>query len=160
MSQVSLIDDAGVESPPTATTPHSGQGGSTISLFSTPSGTSPPNPRCGDISIPDHWHPEIESCLREECLTDSARNEMVRTLVNQLFARSSKPTRTQCEDLSRKLILKYPFLKDDMGNGYVSYHCSVLLLCKHSKCYEYRIGIRVLKTFWGQEVLIFFLLLR
>ena len=40
--------------------------------------------------------------------------------MNQLFARASKPTRFQCEDLARKLILKYPFVKDDMGNGYVS----------------------------------------
>ena len=54
-------------------------------------------------------------------MTDSARNEIVRSLVNQLFARASKPTRAQCEELARKLILKYPFVKDDMGTGYVSY---------------------------------------
>ena len=29
-------------------------------------------------------------CLSEQCLTDDAHNEMVRTLVNQLFARASK----------------------------------------------------------------------
>lgn len=46
--------------------------------------------------------------------------EIVRTLVNLLFARFAKPTRDQCEDFARKLIMKYPFVKDDLGNGYVS----------------------------------------
>ena len=109
-----------MEVPPPATTPSSERSGSTISVCSTPSGTSTPTSRRGDIIIPEHWRPEVESCLREESLTDSARNQIVRSLVNQLFARASKPTRLQCEQLARKLILKYPFVKDDMGNGYVS----------------------------------------
>ena len=45
---------------------------------------------------------------------------MVRSLVNLLFAKDTKPSRANCENLARRLILKYPFLKDDMGNGYVS----------------------------------------
>ena len=45
---------------------------------------------------------------------------MVRSLVTQLFAKADKPTRFQCECLARRLILRYPFLKDDLGNGYVS----------------------------------------
>ncbi len=71
--------------------------------------------------IPDYWRPEVQDCIREKMLTTSARNEIVRTLVNQIFARmGKKPTRAQCEDCSRRLILKYPLFKDDMGNGYVS----------------------------------------
>ena len=71
--------------------------------------------------IPSYWHPEVEYCIKEKMLTTSARCEIVRTLVNQLFARfGKKPTRAQCEDCSRRLILKYPLFKDDMGNGYVS----------------------------------------
>ena len=73
--------------------------------------------------IPDHWLPEVEQCIEDKQLTDSARNEMVRSLVNVLFSRFSKPTRSKCEDLTRKLILKYPFVKDDLGNGYVSVGC-------------------------------------
>ena len=41
-------------------------------------------------------------------------------LVTQFFTYSRKPTRFDCEQIARKLILKYPFMKDDMGNGYVS----------------------------------------
>ena len=70
--------------------------------------------------IPDHWQPEVEVCIKDKSVDPSAHIEIVRTLVTQLFSKSSKPTRAQCEEGSRKLILKYPFLKDDMGNGYVS----------------------------------------
>lgn len=120
MSKVSQYENPSMNTPPPATTPSSGKSGSTVSVFSVPSGVSTPSTGRGGVVIPDHWRPEIEICLREQCLTDGARNEMVRSLVTQLFARASKPTRFQCEDLARKLILKYPFVKDDMGNGYVS----------------------------------------
>ena len=36
----------------------------------------------GEIEIPSHWRPEVEECLAEKSLSDSARPEMVRTLVN------------------------------------------------------------------------------
>ena len=63
----------------------------------------------------------MESCISSKHLTDNARAEIKRTLVNQLFARSSKPDRSDCDQIARKLILKYPFMKDDIGNGYVGY---------------------------------------
>lgn len=90
---------------------------SSLNMLSTP-------PSGSEIRIPDHWRPEVEQCITQQCLTGSARNEMVRALVNQLFAKSRKPTRYQCEDLARDLILKYPFVKDDLGNGYVS--CKIM----------------------------------
>ena len=70
--------------------------------------------------IPQHWRPEVEECFRNQCLTASARNEIVRTLVSILFSKSSRPTRSDCEVMGRKMILKYPFTKDDLGCGYVS----------------------------------------
>ena len=73
-----------------------------------------------EIVIPDHWRPEIEQCIFEKNISDSARNEIVRILVSQLFCKFSKPTTSQCADVARKFILKYPFAKDDLGNGYVS----------------------------------------
>ena len=60
---------------------------------------------------------KLEVCLNEKCINDSAKNMMVRSLVNLLFAKDTKPSRANCENLARRLILKYPFLKDDMGNG-------------------------------------------
>ena len=79
-----------------------------------------------DIEIPDHWRPEIEGCIIDKRFSSSSRNEIVRILVSQLFCRTTKPTRVQCENLARKFILKYPFAKDDLGNGYVSDHVCIL----------------------------------
>lgn len=70
--------------------------------------------------IPTRWFPEVDDCILQCSLSDSARCEIVRVLVNQLFARMREPKRVNCEHHARKLILKYPFMKDDMGNGYVS----------------------------------------
>ena len=85
------------------------------------SGASDSSSLSSALQIPDHWRPEVEQCINEKMLTESARHDIVRTLVNQLFTRASKPDRFQCEAHARRLILKYPFFKDDMGNGYVSY---------------------------------------
>ena len=73
-----------------------------------------------EIIIPSHWRPEVEVCLNEKSITDSARNMIIRSLVNLLFSKDAKPSRANCENVARRLILKNPFLKDDMGNGYVS----------------------------------------
>ena len=45
------------------------------------------------VTIPNHWRPEVEDCLRKKCLTPVACQEMVRTVVSQLFARSQRPNR-------------------------------------------------------------------
>lgn len=71
------------------------------------------------IDVPSHWRPEVEEGIKRGSLSDTARPEIVRVLVNQLFVRG-KPSRIDCEQHARRLILKYPFMKDDMGNGYVS----------------------------------------
>lgn len=79
------------------------------------------------LAIPGHWRPEVEDCIRKQGLSDSARSEIIRVLVTQLFVHSRKPSRVECEQHARKLILKYPFMKDDMGNGYVSLALPVTL---------------------------------
>ena len=73
------------------------------------------------LYIPDIWHPEVSLCLKKKELTDSACHDMIRTLVNILYLVSEKPTRSLCDELAHKLILKYPAVKDEVGNGYVSY---------------------------------------
>ena len=100
--------------------------GSSSSIWS--SSESPPSeastmPRARDreiLTIPTSWRPEIQDCITDEMLDISARNEIVRTLVNILFTCYSSPTRAQCSSLARKLILQYGFMKDDQGSGYVS----------------------------------------
>ena len=66
------------------------------------------------ISIPNQWRPHVETCITKKLLDNSARNEIVRALVHVLFTKFKKPTRFNCEEFARKLVLKYPFMKDDL----------------------------------------------
>ena len=77
------------------------------------------------------WRPDVEVCIREKSLNNSARDEIVRHLVNLLFSYSAKPTRADCNQLARKLILTYPWMRDDMGSGYV-------FSCMHAYCRCYQ----------------------
>ena len=102
-----------------------------ISNPSTPGSSVSKSNRSCLFEIPEHWRPEVEECIRNQSLEESARCEIVRTLVSLLFSRFAKPTREQCGSLARQLILKHPFMKDDMGNGYVSgnYLIRLILVC-------------------------------
>ena len=80
--------------------------------------TTPPD--VASLWIPDSWRPEVTQAIKYKTFTDSARNEVVRSLVNLLFTVSSKPSRPHCDDLAKKFIMKYPSSKDELGKGYVS----------------------------------------
>ena len=105
--------------------------------------------------IPKLWQPDVNTCISEKSLTDSTRDEIVRRLVDNLFSKSVKPTRNDCVEIARKLIMAYPWMRDDVGIGpsYVSCVCShyvthiiaILLLTAHmdrkndsasKKCYK------------------------
>lgn len=74
------------------------------------------------IDIPTHWRPDTIKCINEKSLSTECRNDIVRTLVSMLISKvGPKPTKSHCEQAARKLILKHPFMKDDMGDGYVSF---------------------------------------
>lgn len=78
--------------------------------------------RSDKIPIPDYWRQETQDCLDEGVLDDESRGDITRTLVTLLVAKyGPKPGRSRYEELARQLILKYPFAKDDLGNGYVRY---------------------------------------
>ncbi|XP_065907919.1 uncharacterized protein [Dysidea avara] len=73
------------------------------------------------ISIPENWRPEVMKSIKTKYWTDSSRNEIVRCLGNLLFSVSSKPSRFHCAEIAKKLILKYPSTRDELGNGYQSW---------------------------------------
>ena len=58
-------------------------------VTSSPSSVFPPSQNVqtpstcssGGIVVPDHWRPEVESCIASKHLTDNARAEIKRTLV-------------------------------------------------------------------------------
>ena len=51
------------------------------------------------LYTPDIWRPEVSLCLKRKELTDSAWNDMIRSLVDILFSVSQKSTRSQCDEL-------------------------------------------------------------
>lgn len=84
-----------------------------VSSFSTTS-------QSDKLSILEFWREDTQICI-DEVLDDESRSDIVRSLVTLLVSKFGlKPGRSRCEELSRQLILKYPFMKDDIGNEYVS----------------------------------------
>ncbi len=74
------------------------------------------------IEIPSHWRPETQYCIDKKCLSAEARNDIIRTIVTLSIAKfGPRPSRADYQQQARKLILQYPFMKDDIGVGYVSY---------------------------------------
>ena len=81
------------------------------------------------IVIPDAWRADTQICIDAQLLdgdSRNVRNDIARTLATLLVAKvGNSPSRQQIEQVSRSLILKYPFMKDDLGSGYVSdYTCA------------------------------------
>lgn len=74
------------------------------------------------------WKPHVNACIEKKELTDGARIEIVQRLVDILFSKSKKPTRSDCVEMGRKLIFTYPWMKDAGGLGppYVSAVLSTL----------------------------------
>ena len=94
---------------------------STSSHTASQSSSTSGNLSSGNFEIPTHWQPETDSCIIKKDLTPECRSDIVRTLVTLMISKvSPRPSRTHCEQIARKLILKYPFMKDDIGFGYVS----------------------------------------
>ena len=72
------------------------------------------------VHIPNYWSEDTQTCIEEGVLDDESKSDICRTLVTLLVSKhGSKPGRVRCEEIARQLILKYPFMKDDIGNGYV-----------------------------------------
>ena len=76
------------------------------------------------IIIPDTWRADTQTCIDAKLLAGDSRNvrnDIARTLATLLAAKvGNNPSTQQIEQVSRSLILKYPFMKDDLGSGYVS----------------------------------------
>lgn len=66
------------------------------------------------------FRPETEKNLAEEVLVDVDKKYIVQTLATILMTQVQRPALTQCGAVAKKLIMKFPFLKDDEGDGEVS----------------------------------------
>ena len=74
-----------------------------------------------EIIIPSQWQEDTQACIDAKVLSPESRSDISRTLMTLLTAKEGpNPGKAKIEAVARKLILKYPFMKDDMGSGYVS----------------------------------------
>ena len=99
------------------------------------------------FKILDMWRPSIMAVInglsdedKAKKLSGELRSEIVRDLVTQMYAYTEKIDTVFCTDVSKKLVLKYPFMRDKGKgvSGYVS-ACSSLL-CVHVYSYNLYTG--------------------
>ena len=77
--------------------------------------------RSEKMKIPDFWREETQDCIENGIMDDKSRSDITRTLITLLTTKyGPRPGKNHCQQAARQLILKYPFMKDDLGSGYVS----------------------------------------
>ena len=72
------------------------------------------------FTIPNQWRPDTQSCIDTKTLTATARNDICRTLVTLLTVNYGTYERSHIREAAHKLVSKYPFMADDLGDGLVS----------------------------------------
>ena len=58
--------------------------------------------------------------IEEKILTPDVRNEIFRDLVTHMYGFMEKPSPSFCKFVAQRLILRYKFMRDSIGTGYVS----------------------------------------
>ena len=66
--------------------------------------------------------------LSEEMITEKARVEINSAIAIQVHQHTEYPTSEEYTGVCRKLIQRYPFVKDKVGNGIVSSAAITLIL--------------------------------
>lgn len=75
----------------------------------------------GALVIPSHWTTTTQKAIDEQKLDPKIRGDIVRTMATLLITKyGPQPRKSEVEQFARQLILKYPFMRDDIGTGYVS----------------------------------------
>ena len=69
--------------------------------------------------IPSHWCQKTQVCIDEKKMNFKARCYIVCSLATLLNSKHGPhPTKSEVEHISRQLILKFPFIRDDIGTEY------------------------------------------
>ena len=58
--------------------------------------------------------------IEERKLTPDVPNKVVRDLVTHMYGCMEKTSSVTCKFVAQRLILKYPFMRDTKGTGFVS----------------------------------------
>lgn len=75
-----------------------------------------------NFTFPKAHQQSIMSCNAKKQMPPDVRNALVRELIIHMYRYGSRPSRNFRSFVARRIVLKYPFLRDATGNGYVSFH--------------------------------------
>ena len=101
------------------------------------------------FAIPSSWRADIMEGISSSNLKPTVRNALVRDLVVHMYSFGSRPSKKFCSFVAKRLILKYPSLRDACGTGYVSIqstcmylHVNTVFICEQAS-WEQKITERV-----------------
>ena len=73
-----------------------------------------------NYSLPKTLSSAVMDALQKKQMEPKVRSAFVRELVVHMTSYGIRPPCPFCSLVARRIILKYPFLRDAVGNGYVS----------------------------------------
>ena len=76
-------------------------------------------------TLPKAFSSTVMGALQKKEMEAKIRSAFVRELLVHMTSYGSRPSLNFCSLVARRIVLKYPFLRDSIGNGYVSYIMSV-----------------------------------
>ena len=78
-------------------------------------------------SLPKCFSSNVMECLEKKSMEPNVRSAFTRELIVHMTSYGVRPSTNFCSAVARRVILKYPFLRDAVGSGYVS--TSVFKMC-------------------------------
>ena len=79
------------------------------------------------LVLPTRFSTPTTKAIESGVLTKNSRVEIVDSLATFMLIHTSRPTPQDFTTISRRLIEKYPKLRDAVDNGYVSHCCYYIL---------------------------------
>ena len=84
-------------------------------------------------SLPKCFSSAVIESLEKKSMEPNVRSAFTRELIVHMTSYGVRPSTNFCSAVARKIILKYPFLRDALGSGYVSVSAFVLfIIVNHS----------------------------
>ena len=71
------------------------------------------------FQVPDRFSRATTELMKQEIIIDKVRREIVHSIALQMYQHTTYPTSEEYTTVCRRLVEKYPFLKDTVGNGIV-----------------------------------------
>ena len=73
-----------------------------------------------NYTLPKAFSKAVMKSLDRKCMEPNIRSAFARELVVHMTSYGEVPSDAFCAMVARRIVLKYPFLRDPSGNGYVS----------------------------------------